>query len=143
MNLVYGKDVVISLTDDLFPFACARSITLTIDSDMIETSTTGSGNFRTYIPGALSFNGTIEGLAVINYGSTSDFTIENLYGFITSGQLFKLKWYEQDVNGLHFMSKEAMVYIESLTETASFDNVVTFSANFKGSGPITITNGDI
>ena len=143
MAVVLGQDVVLQFTDDGFPFACARSISLTIDNDMIETSTTGSGNFRTYTPGPLSYNGTIEGLTFINNSATIDLTISTLYSYITTGQLFKMVWYEEDDNHQYYMRKYGFVYLESLTETASFDNVVTFSANFRGSGTINIENGTL
>jgi len=50
-----------------------------------------------------------------------------------------MKFYEEDENNQYFLQKECLIYIESLSETASFDNIPTFSINFKGSGTPTIT----
>lgn len=54
----------------------------------------------------------------------------------------QLKYYETDDDN-HFLQKECNVYIESINETASFDNMVTFTAQFKGNGAPTITYGEI
>lgn len=54
----------------------------------------------------------------------------------------QLKYYEIDDNN-NFLQKVCNVYIESINETSSFDNMVTFSASFKGNGTPTITYGEI
>lgn len=64
------------------------------------------------------------------------------YDNIISGQILQLKYYEIDDDN-HFLQKYCEGYIESINETASFDNMVTFSATFKGSGAPTITYGEI
>lgn len=65
-----------------------------------------------------------------------------LYSKIVSGELFQIKYYETDDEN-HFLQKLCNVYIESINETASFDNMVTFSAQFKGNGLPSITYGEI
>jgi hypothetical protein len=65
-----------------------------------------------------------------------------MYDRIISGERIFLKYYETDDDN-HFLQKSCYVYIESINETASFDNIVTFSASFKGDGIPTITYGDI
>lgn len=65
-----------------------------------------------------------------------------LYSKIVSGELFQIKYYETDDEN-HFLQKLCNVYIESINETASFDNMVTFTAQFKGNGLPSITYGEI
>jgi hypothetical protein len=65
-----------------------------------------------------------------------------LYDKIISGEIIQLKYYETDDDN-HYLQKECNVYIESINETASFDNMATFTANFKGNGAPTITYGEI
>ena len=143
MAKVSGSSVVLYLTDDLYPAACARSITFDLSNDIIETSVKGSGNFRTYVQGAITWGGTIEGLTLLTDGTTSDITTATLYNWIISGFTVIAKWYEQDVNAQYYMIKQGEILLESVNETSSFDNMVTFSANFKGIGPITITTGNV
>lgn len=69
MGKVRGEDVVLYLENigDKCnqPIACARSITFDIQQDLIETSITGNGRFRTYVPGAASWNANCEGLVAL------------------------------------------------------------------------------
>jgi len=65
-----------------------------------------------------------------------------MYDKILSGEIIQLKYYETDDNN-HYLQKLCNVYIESINETASFDNIVTFTASFKGNGTPTITYGEI
>jgi len=63
-----------------------------------------------------------------------------LYDKLLYSELIQLKYYETDDDN-HYLQKECNVYIESINETASFDNMVTFTAQFKGNGTPTITYG--
>ena len=145
MAKVKGQDVVLNLIDGAIvtPIACARSITFDISNDLIETSITGSGNYRTYKPGALQWSGTIEGLVFIYKDTTNYYGLGQLYDIITSSQKIVIQWYEEDIDHITFLSKAGEVYIESINEVSSFDNMVTFTANFKGTGQIYISYGDI
>ena len=65
-----------------------------------------------------------------------------MYEKIINGEKIFLKYYETDDDN-HYLQKLCEVYIESINETASFDNMTTFSATFKGNGGPTITYGEI
>jgi hypothetical protein len=65
-----------------------------------------------------------------------------LYDKIISGERIQIKYYEVDDDN-HYLQKECFVYIEAINETSSFDNMVTFTASFKGDGTPTITYGEI
>jgi hypothetical protein len=65
-----------------------------------------------------------------------------MYDKLMSGTPIQLKYYETDDDN-HFLQKECGVYFESINETSSFDNMVTFTAQFKGSGAPIITYGEI
>ena len=64
------------------------------------------------------------------------------YDKLLYSELIQLKYYEIDSDN-HYLQKVCEVYIESINETSSFDNMVTFSASFKGNGTPTITYGEI
>jgi hypothetical protein len=65
-----------------------------------------------------------------------------LYYKLILGEIIQIKYYETDDDN-HYLQKECNVYIESINETASFDNMTTFSATFKGTGGPGITYGEI
>lgn len=224
MGKVKGEDVILYIQDISTypnkcpdPIACGRSITFNIDQDMIETSITGNGRFRTYVPGAASVTANIEGLVnilhteqitvtgTITYVSSNEFTIdqeidciqadsmiildgggvfdqapfqcvlvnyfggathvaingtlpvfspfsgtltytkyfftmERMYDAITNGSLLYFDFYETDDEG-HYLKKTFEGYINSLSEVASFDNIVTFSADITANGIPTIDYG--
>ena len=145
MAKVRGEDVVVSIIDGdvLTPIACGRSITFDISNELIETSITGSGNYRTFTPGALEWNANIEGLVFIYKDNSTYYGLGQLYDLITNGTIININYYEVDVDGTSFLNKTGSCYIESINETSSFDNMVTFTANIKGTGQITITYGDV
>ena len=225
MGKVKGEDVILYMQEQdgiscSDPIACGRSITFNIDQDMIETSITGNGRFRTYVPGAAKVTANIEGLvnilhteqitvtgeitysssnsviftpeidciktgttviidgggifdnapynlfAFVNVSGSSTlvfdsgtipfftsftgtitytrylFTIDRMYDAITSGSLINFDFYETDDEG-HYLKKTFEGYINSLSEVASFDNIVTFSADITANGLPTITYGTI
>jgi len=143
---VNGKDVLITINNSLgdpTPVGCARSIVFDIQRDMIETSGPGNGNYRTYIPAAITFTGSLEGLVFLALADTTKINMGAMYSYIQNGTLLTLKYYEEDVEGLQYLQKECQVYINSINETASFDNMTTFTANFTGVGEPIITYGDV
>jgi uncharacterized protein (TIGR02145 family) len=146
MSKVNGKDAILykynETTLDWVPFGCARSITLDISREMVETSITGNGVFKTYVPGAGSVSGTIEGLVFISLDSPTLITMKEVYDLIINGTTFNIKYYERDFTFQTYLQKELTVLLESLNETASFDNMVTFSANFRGVGAPIVKMGN-
>lgn len=140
MAKVKGIDVVLKYSDDMFPFLCARSIEFDINQDLIETSIKGSNRYRTYIPGAITWGGTLEGLAYIS-GGTTDGDMSIMYDLLQTKGLFQIEWYEEDTDHVYWLKKSGYAYLESMSEVASFDNITTFNATFKGSGEIIITAG--
>jgi hypothetical protein len=65
-----------------------------------------------------------------------------MYDKLLNSELIQLRYYETDDDN-HYLQKFCEVYIESINETSSFDNMVTFTASFKGNGTPTITYGEI
>jgi hypothetical protein len=65
-----------------------------------------------------------------------------MYDKLMIGEQIYLKYYETDDDN-HFLQKQCSVYIDSINETSSFDNLVTFTASFKGTGAPIITYGEI
>jgi hypothetical protein len=65
-----------------------------------------------------------------------------MYDKIMSGEQIYLLYYETDDDN-NYLQKQCNVFIESINETSSFDNIVTFSASFKGTGAPIIDYGEI
>jgi len=150
MGLVLGKDAILSVrvdepgdSGDYKVIGCARSVTLELQNEFIETSGISSGNYRTYMPSAITSSGTLEGLVLL--GGLDDpyiFNLGNIYQNLLNQKL-NLRFEMYDEAQQYYFLKYLDVYIESISETSSFDNITTFSVNFKGTGPITVDYGEI
>jgi hypothetical protein len=91
--------------------------------------------------GTIFYNNTYFSGGVDSY-FPAKYNMGLMYSKIVSGEILGLKYYETDDDN-HYLQKQCEVYIESINETASFDNIVTFTASFKGTGQPTITYGEI
>ena len=149
-NKVRGIDVVLTIKEtggvDFYPIACARSITFNINREFIETTSYGAGYFKSYVPSVMSMTANVEGLVLLGKSIDANWNMGKLYDLlidITGGNHFYLKFYEVDDTGVLFLQKECKAYLSAITETASFDNMTTFTADFIIDGPVTITYGEI
>jgi len=136
-NKVRGIDVVLTIKspDDLdyIPIACARSITFNINREFVETTTIGDGFFKTYFPSVISMTATVEGLVLLGKELDLTYNMGRIYDLLINlpgGNHFNLKFYEVDDTGVLFLQKEVKAYLSAITETSSFDNINTFTAEF-------------
>lgn len=65
-----------------------------------------------------------------------------LYNKFIVGESIQIQYFETDDNN-NYLYKVCIVYIESINETSSFDNIATFTASFKGNGAPNIDYGEI
>lgn len=140
MGLVNGKDVVLQLDNgtEFVPIGCARSITFDIQREFIDTSITGQGIWKTSVPAAGSFSATIEGLVFLAADDNTKIQMNYLYQALMNGSFINVLFVDSD-NESNQLTKTFSGYIETITETASFDNMTTFSATIKGIGLPSIT----
>ncbi len=138
-NIVLGKNVTVFKFDDSIdvwvPFACARSCSFVVETDSIETSITGAGKNRTFIPRSNSFTGALDGVTQLekaNHLSVADFMAMQL-----AHEILLMRFEDISNDGDSFV-KEGSMFITNTTQTASLDNVATFSVALQGTGPITL-----
>lgn len=138
-NIVKGENVTVFKYDDTIfawvPYACARSCSFTIETDTIETSITGSGKYRTFVPRSNASVGTLEGLTQL--GLANNLSIADLITLQINHEILLMRWEDVADNGQVF-TKELEMFITNSTQTASFDNVATFSVSLQGTGAITL-----
>lgn len=149
MSLVKGENYVFYIFQLTWkPYLCARSGNMNIDTDMIETSVTGSGNYRTFKPTVHSFTAQLDGIVSLN--DTSGLTIADLQALQLAKTKLLCRFTQTSIAGDTY-TKEAYFYITNSTDTSSFDGVATFSISLRGTGAITqiftppppITPGDM
>ena len=115
-----------------------RSWTVTHTQDVVEDTVMGDGA-RTYKAGLTNFSGSFEGMydtahmttngAVFDLDNTADNANEVNTGILTG------EFITSSASGSKKYSGE--ILITSIDRTASFDDMVTFTANFQGSGVLT------
>jgi len=136
MSLVAGEDFIFYIyTGGTWKeYVCARSGNMSINTDTIETTVTGSGNYKTFEPTVHSFTATIDGVISLNVaGSLSLADLQAL-------QLAKTKLlcrFVQTSRAADTYIKQAYFYITNSTDTGSFDGIATFTLSLVGTGSIT------
>ena len=135
MSLVRGENYVFWVYDggQWKPYCCARSGNMSIDTETIETTVTGSGNYKTYEATVHSFTASIDGVCSLNV--SNQLSIAELQAL----QLAKTKLlcrFTQTSEAGDVYTKQAYFYITNSTDTGSFDGVATFQLNLKGTGAI-------
>ena len=131
--LVRGENVVLEIYDDgeWKILACARSCNLTIDTDLIETSTTGTGVNRTFLPTANTFGGSFEGL--VNLDQPDLITMDNLITLQLSHTLLLTRFVFTDTANNFFIFSGAF-YITNISTGGGLNDAANFSVQVKGTG---------
>lgn len=135
MSLVRGENFILFVLDggQYKPLACSRSAHQTITTEMLETSVTGSGNFKTFEPTFHSSDVGMEGIIALN--ESNMLTLPELQAL----QLAKTKIYVrfmETANDGTIYRKEFYAFITSSTDTGSFDGIATFSISMQVTGAI-------
>ena len=136
MSLVAGSNYIIYIYDggQWKPFCCARDGSMSIDTDTIETTVTGSGNYRTFEATVHSFTASLSGVVSLNVAD--QLTIADLQALQLAKTriLCRFMMTSQDSD---VYRKEAYFYITNSTDTGAFDGVATFQLSLRGTGAIT------
>ena len=136
MSLVRGENFILFILDggQYKSLACARSANQSITTEMLETSVTGSGNFKTFEPTFHSSEIGFEGIIALN--ESNMLTLPDLQAF----QLAKTKVYVrfmETANDGTVYRKEFFAFITNSTDTGSFDGIATFNITMTVTGAIT------
>jgi len=138
MSIVAGKDWVFYKNDGGIwkPYICARSGNFNLNTEMLETTGPGDGNFRSFKPAAHDFTAQIDGIVSLNEpGNIS--AADLLLSQINKEKLL-CRFLQTSADADTFL-KQAYFYIQSYTDTGSFDGVATFSVSFRGTGLLSVT----
>jgi hypothetical protein len=138
MSLVRGDNVLVEDFDsdsgEWVAYGCARSCTLNIKTDFLETTIRGSGKFATFRPTKNSFTGSVEGL--VNLDNPAVLSLQDLRTKQIDQTKLRLRFKRTDETG-NIYSSEADFYISSSEDNGPFDNLNSFSIELQGTGPIT------
>ncbi len=135
MSLVKGDNIIVyTLISGLWKmFSCARTATLTVSTSMIETSTSGAGDYASFLPQKHSFSGTIDGLTNLD---NTNLRLSDFRALQLSKTRLLMRFQRTSVTGLVYTS-EAYFYITNSTDSGSYADVATFAIELQGSGALT------
>lgn len=137
MSLIRGENAVFYVYDDgqWKPIICARSGTFNTQAETIETSITGSGVWRTYEYTALTWTASFEGLIYLD--GTNELTASDIRAFQYSRTKILLRYQRKDEAG-NYYTEEGNGLITSVSDSGDYQSAVSFTIEFRGTGPLTI-----
>lgn len=136
MSIVPGENWI-GRTDDggiWKPYVCARSGSFNLSTEVIETTVTGSGDFKTFEATVHGFTANIDG--VISLLVTGSVTLADLQAKQLAKERMLWRFTKTDISGNIYV-QEAYFYITNSTDTGSFDGISTFSISLQGTGALT------
>lgn len=136
MSLVNGINGLLYFFENgqWYPAACYRSSSISISVDTVDTSVSGTGLWTTSAPTRISASGTIEGLVSLN--PTSMLSLADLTARMIAQTKMLFRQQAQAQDGTYY-TEQGYCYLVGRPWTNSFDNVGTFSFDFKVTGEIT------
>lgn len=136
MSLVAGENFIFYIYDGGIwkMYVCARSGNMSINTETIETTVTGSGNYKTNEPTVHSFTASIDG--VISLNVSGSLGIADLQALQLNKTKLLCRFTQTSQAGDTYV-KEAYFFITNSTDTGSFDGVATFNLSLIGTGSIT------
>lgn len=116
------------------PYYCARSGNISVNTETIETSTTGAGVWRTYETTVNSFSGQIDGVMSVDTTTSIQWSELRTLQFAQTKLLCR---FTATSGAGDLYIEEAYFIITNSVATGSFDGVATFSVSLQGTGAIT------
>jgi len=132
MAILRGVDVLVKVDIAGTPTTIAgqRNATLSLTSDSIDTTSKDTGDWRTFLAGLKSWTLSCDGLYV-----DGDPALEELQSKFESGTAVAVTIAEKNAA----WTATGNAVITSLDYDASLEDVMTVSAEFQGTGALTIT----
>lgn len=131
-----GENVVLFIYDGGIwkGYACARNITFSAATDLIETSSSGTGKYATFLPTKNSFGATIDG--IVSFSVLDHLTYPDLVQRELSHTLLLLRFQHTD-DSTEVYTAECNMYITNSSDTAGYSDMNFFTIELKGTGVIT------
>ncbi len=136
MSLVKGENVILAFFENgqWYQYACARSASININIETIDTSVSGNGRWVTNQPTRNSFSGTFEGIVSLHNVDILSLPDIESRAMAQTEMLFR---YQSTAADGTIYTKQGYCFFTGTSQVASFDNVSTFNINFIGNGQLT------
>jgi len=135
--IVRGSDAVFNVdagSGNFMPVCCARNISIVTSADLGETSTLGTGKWKTYKSLKMSFSISAGGLVSFDM----NYSIAALRQRQINGDSIAFQFLAHDANGLQEQYTGNFI-ITSISMPASYNTSVEYSLEGQGTGALTVT----
>lgn len=136
-SLVKGENCILEFYDGGVwkTFACGRSVTFDVITEVIEKTVSESGKFKHIVPTVNSFTLTFDGIVAL--GDSNFLNLYNLRQLQINHVLVRTRFTRTAMDGVSIYRDEVFFYIKRSQDIGSFDNIATFSIEAEGTGAIT------
>lgn len=140
MSVIKGKNAVLYIYNNgvYEPICCVQNITLTTTADVAETTTDGSGVWKTYRGMRNSWRVACDGLVSLD----TNMTIEELRTAQFAFTPLFISWEVTDANGEQAIY-QGYVLVENVDTNAPHNSLYKYSASMIGTGELEITDEPI
>lgn len=136
MSIVSGTNCLLEFYDggQWKPYACARSISLSTQTELIETTVTGAGKNKHFTPTVNSFSGNADGVTSLNV--SGNLTLYELRQYQLGHVKQRVRYTRVAQDGVSTYIDTVDFFITDVSDTSSFDNISTFTLTFQGTGVV-------
>jgi predicted secreted protein len=137
MPYVLGRDIAIKLMYGTFKeIWCARTMGLNIVSDDYETTSVGSGDWRSFLVNKHQFTLSLSGVIYLG----EDFTIKQITDFQDAKLPIDFEFILEDI-AANLLKYSGKVNIMNTDMNGSYNDAGLFNIEMKGTGGLTVTGG--
>jgi predicted secreted protein len=133
MSALNGSDILLYDADTDFPLMCQRSVTVTLNDNMIDATCKQSGGYSESLPGLRDFAFTADALVDFDEGA-SDIGITTLYTSYNQRLPINIAIANPVIPAGYYIG---LAYVESIEVNAPMEDVVSYTVSFTGTFEIT------
>lgn len=135
LNIVPGANYVGYCYDGGLwkPYVCARDLSVSVDTDTVETTVPGDGDWKSFEATVNSFTASVSG--VISAAVAGSLSLAELQALQFAKTKLLWRMVQTSVGGATY-TKQAYFYITNSTDTGAFDGIATFQISLRGTGKI-------
>ena len=133
MSVLNGSDILLYDADTGFPLMCQKSVTVTLNDNMIDATCKQSEGFSVSLPGLRDFAFTADALVDFDEGAT-DIGITTLYASYNSRVPINIAIANSVIPAGYYIG---LAYVDSIEVNAPMEDVVSYTVSFTGTFEIT------
>lgn len=158
-DVVKAEGLVIAYqrSGNVYPLACTKNATLSINREFLQLASKTSGKFREVIPYKRSFSISGTGLLKLSGTYMQDFNMFDLFGSSdvlytayldiidnqNNFQVYKFQCYFSDISLESTSGSNFATYSYTLQGTGAFTSITTYSSQTVTSGQVTANDPDV